>query len=709
MTLTWIDWSIVAILAAVIFGVAAYTRQFNRSVADYLAGNRTAGRYLLTIADGIAAFGAITAVANFQMYYKAGFTAAWWTIMTSPTTLIIALSGWIIYRYRQTRVLSMAQFFEIRYSRNFRVFTGIICWLSGIINYGIFPAVMARFLIYFCKLPVTYGVFGWQVSTFATIMFVNLAIALYFVLLGGHITVMVTDFVQGLFCNVVFIALVVFIFWRFDWHNITDGLSLAPADQSMINPFKTGATRDFDFWWFAIGFFGAFYTYKAWQGTAAFQTSAKSPHEARMAGILAGWRANSQWLMLLMLPIIAFVVMKHPDFAGIASAVNADLAKVPDPNGTGMLADQMRVPLALSHLLPVGLAGLFLAMMLSAAITTDDAYLHSWGSIFIQDVILPFRKRPFTPKQHILLLRLSTVGVAVFAFMFSLLYSQSMYILMFMTVTGAIFFAGAGSAIIGGLYWKRGTAGGAWAAMIVGIVISVTDVVLDQPAVWRKIPGMLAWMRDWIPGLTSLWDLNATIAGFPERLPINANWASFFAMIAAVLTYVIVSLFGRQVFNLDRMLHRGKYGDAEFQATLAAHPVSGWRALVSFGPEWTRGDKFIYFASMAWTLGWFTIFIVGTCWQLFYGTSDEGWKRFWLVNVGIGMTLAIVVTVWFLIGGLRDLREMFHSLRTMRRDDSDMGMVLRPEESQKSESALAGTAVVTVAEAAGRGAVETSS
>ena len=74
---------------------------------------------------------------------------------------------------------------------------------------------------------------------------------------------------------------------------------------------------------------------------------------------------------------------------------------------------QMQVPVILRTMIPKGLMGAMCAIMLAAFISTHDTYLHAWGSIFIQDVVMPFRKKPFEPKQHIKMLRWSIFGVAI--------------------------------------------------------------------------------------------------------------------------------------------------------------------------------------------------------------------------------------------------------------------------------------------------------
>ena len=168
--------------------------------------------------------------------------------------------------------------------------------------------------------------------------------------------------------------------------------------------------------------------------------------------------------------------MNHSDFSSISESVNITLNSL----NSDTLRSQMRAPIVLSEVLPVGLLGAFAALMLAAFISTHDTYLHSWASIFVQDVILPFRKKPFDKDDHLKALRYSIFGVAVFIFFFSLVFDQNQEIALYFAVTFAIFAGGVGAVIIGGLYWDRGTTEGAWAAMIVGATVAVTGTIVPS-------------------------------------------------------------------------------------------------------------------------------------------------------------------------------------------------------------------------------------
>ncbi len=640
MNLTVLDWGIVVIVFAFIISIVIASKKLMRSVSDFLAAGRTGGRYLISLSQGTAALGAITIVGMLEMNYIAGFCLRWWEMIMAVVLVAISVSGWVLYRFRQTRALTMAQFFEIRYSRNFRIFAGLLAFFSGIINFGIFPAVSARFFIYFCGLPQTIDIFGVHVSTFALIMIVILWIPLYFVFSGGQIAVMITDFLQGIFVNAVFIVIIIVLMLKVNWAHVFQAISQAPANASLINPFKTGSTKDYNFWYFFIGMIGVIYGKLSWQGTQAYNASAKSAHEAKMGDVLANWRGIPQWgLFLVLVPIIAYTFLHHQAFAGQAAAIQPILNGL----GSDALRSQLTVPLVLTKLLPVGLMGAFAAVMLAASIACHETYLHSWGSILIQDVVMPIRKKPFAPEQHIKYLKLAILGVAVFIYFFSLLFQQSEYIFLFFAITGAIFAGGSGAVIIGGLYWKRGTAAAAWAAMITGSVIAVGGIVIHQIQPRFFINGQMFW------GL---------------------------AMAASSIVYILVSLLGkRQAFDMDRMLHRGLYDIKKETQVVEEQPLRGWKVL-GMGKEFTRGDKFIYVMTYAWTFTWVMVFLIGTIFNLTRDVGNGSWMSVWKIYIWAYLIASVIVVVWFSTGGIINLKDMIKQLKTMKRDHRDSGFVV---------------------------------
>ena len=642
MNLTVLDWSIVAAVFIFIIAVVALSKSLMRSVSDFLAAGRTGGRYLISLSQGTAALGAITIVGMLEMNFIAGFALRWWEMVMTVVLVAISVSGWVLYRFRQTRCLTMAQFFEVRYSRNFRIFAGSLAFLSGIINFGIFPAVSARFFIYFCGLPATVSLGSLHLSTFALIMIVVIAVPLYFVLSGGQIAVMITDFLQGVFTNVVFIVIVIVLMAKVDWSHIFAAVTQAPPHASLINPFHTGSTKDYNFWYFLIGMIGVIYGKLSWQGTQAYNASAKSAHEAKMGDVLMNWRNIPQWgLFLVFVPVAAYTFLHHPDFGAVAATAKTALGGI----GNQALRSQLTVPIVLSKLLPVGLMGAFAAVMLAASIACHETYLHSWGAIFIQDVLLPMRQRPFESKQHLRLLKWAISGVAVFVFFFSLLFQQSEYIFLFFAVTGAIFAGGSGAVIIGGLYWKRGTTAAAWSSMLTGSITAVGGIVIRQ---------------------------------LDPNFPVNGQMFWGLAMAASVVVYVVVSLLtsrGR-TFDLDRMLHRGVHVIKDEYKIVDAAPIKGWKVL-GMGREFTRFDKVIYIATYVWTLSWVVVFIIGTLLNLTRTIGNEAWMAFWKAYIVIYLSVSIIVIVWFSAGGFINLKDMIKKLKTMTRDYGDSGYVQR--------------------------------
>ena len=421
----------------------------------------------------MAAMGLITAVGAFEVFYRSGFGVGWWGQLQAPIFMFIALFGFIVYRYRQTRAMTMAQFFEMRYSRRFRLFMGVAAFLSGVVNYGIFPIVGARFFIHFCDLPMYLHLGPVSLPNEALISGAALCIALYFVLRGGQMQVMIADFTQGMFSGVLFLVVAAAILMRFSTGQMFTAMSNRPPGESMLNPFDTEKLGSFNIWYVLISLFASVYTFMAWQGNQAYNASALNPHEAKMGRIIGNWRGFAQTLMFTLLGLAAITVLKHPDFAAEAAKVNAHITQIESVSGKAV-GSQMLVPVALSQILPVGVKGCFVLIMLSFMVSTDTSYLHSWGSIFVQDVLLPIRGRDFEPAMHLRILRLAIAGVALFAWVFGLVFPQTDFIFFFFNITGALYLGGAGAVIIGGLYWSRGTTAGAWSAMLCSALVSLS-------------------------------------------------------------------------------------------------------------------------------------------------------------------------------------------------------------------------------------------
>ncbi len=688
MNLLFIDWLIIAVVLLGMIYSVSFTKGLMKSVTDFLSAGRTAGRYLISVSQGAAGLGAISIVSFLEVGYITGFSFQWWGLSQGIIVLAITASGWVIYRFRQTRSLTLAQFFEKRYSRKFRIFAGIVAFVCGIINFGIFPAVGAQFFISYCGFPDSFI----GIPTFPLVMIILISIALYFVYTGGQIAVIIADFFQGVFLIVVLFVITIFLYKNVGWDQVTDSLKNTPKklaveevqklkeensfkllsedeqlekieeikskyeNSSLINPFKTSRVEDFNLTYFLIGLIGMFYGTLSWQGHQAYNSSAKSAHEAKMAAVLGDIRGKPQGLFIFLVPVLTYVFMNHPDFKSVADSVNITLSSL----DTDTLKSQMRAPIVLSEVLPAGLLGAFAALMLAAFISTHDTYLHSWGSIFIQDVLMPFREKPFSKDEHIIALRYSIFGVAIFIFIFSLVFDQNQEIALYFAVTFAIFAGGVGAVIIGGLYWDRGTTEGAWAAMIIGATIAVTGTIMPQISEsWLNEGGGLVGFKSLILRLKEI------------------NGIKFYGLSMAFssLSYIVVSLLTfKEKMNMDKLLNRGEYSIKEEKKIVDKNVKTVWRVF-GIGNEFTIEDKITYLVSYVWNIFFTVVFVIGTVYNLSNSVSDDSWMVYWKYQVYINVVFSFVIIIWFSIGGFIDIKKMFSLLSSTQRDHQDSGWV----------------------------------
>ncbi len=758
----WIDWAIVCVPLLVVIGIGLKSQKYIRGVADFLTAGRVAGRYVVCVANGEAGMGLISLVAIYEAMYSSGFAYNFWNQVTLPIGMIMGLTGYCAYRFRETRAMTMGQFLEIRYSRKFRILAAFLQSISGILNYALFPAVGARFLIYFCDLPLYVNLGGWMIPSFALVMAFFLGLAVLISCIGGQITIMVTDCVQGLLSYPMYAIIVTYIIWHFSWFNeMAPALMDRPIGKSMLNPFDISKLRDFNLFYVAVGVFGSILGRMSWSGTQGYNAAAKNAHEQKMGGILGTWRIGFSQMMYVLLAVVAFTYLNSAKFKSgpegsdacrtkLASKAFDDIAPnkkydelreeyreylasgkvgtslqqrldsvnppaknvAPDAQKSvdkepmltigrnallsvspkqaqvfGTIFGQMRVPMAIKYILPTGLLGVFCALCIFLMISTDTTYLHSWGSIIVQDIILPLRgEKTFTPKQQLRLLRILIASVAAFAFLFSMFFGQVDFILMFFAITGAIWLGGAGVVIVGGLYWKRGTTTAAFFALIAGSGIATTGAVCQN--IWASTIYPYLAEGGYLPAFTRLletasspfepyilWRVN------PTKFPINSQEFYLFSMLASITLYVVLSLLSRkEPFNMERMLHRGKY---QREGKKIDHKIKDvrdfFRKIIGINDEYTRGDKAIAWSVFIWSFGLFfmTLFVGVLVWNAITPWPTEWWAHFFYVQQFLlGGLVAVVSTVWFSWGGTRDLIRMFRDLNKKEVNINDDGRVI---------------------------------
>ncbi len=743
----WIDWAIVAAASAVVAIIAVKARAYVRGVSDFLTAGRVAGRYVICVSSGEAGMGLISAVAIFEMYYTSGFGFSFWNGLSTPLGILFLLTGYCIYRFRETRAMTMGQFLEMRYNRPFRIYAGTLQSLSGVINYAIFPAVSARFLIYFCDMPLTVTFLGLTFPTMGVVMALFLTVGVLVATTGGMITIMVTDCVQGLLSYPMYAIVVVYLLLHFSWSKeIAPSLLDRPEGMSLLNPFDISKLRDFNLFYILVGIFSSVLNRMSWSGNQGFNTAALNAHEQKMGAVLGTWRAGFSSMMFIVLAIVAYAFLHHADFAPQAEAVRQELAwktvndvageerfaetrqeirafmddgvmpqatqgvgdaasgpLAPEPmlsvvkdtlaakdasvaQTYGSIFGQMRVPVVLRNILPIGIMGVFCAICIFLLISTDASYMHSWGSIIVQDIMLPIRGKPFTAKQQLFWLRLVITGVAVFAFLFSSYFAQIDFIMMFFAITGAIWLGGAGPCIVGGLYWKRGTSAGAFAALTLGSGIATIGIVAQKMWVatlypWFESSGLLPWVRTIVEGVSRPFEPYILWRVVPDHFPINSQEIYFLGLLASITSYIVVSLLtGRGAFNMDRMLHRGIYthkGD-----TPVVHDRLTWRNVVQkflgITSEYTRGDKILAWSVFIYSMGWgFGSFVVLTIWNVIFPWPDTWWAGWFMIqNLIVAGIIGVVTSIWFTIGGTLDLHRLFKRLGEEEINVLDDGRVI---------------------------------
>ncbi|PYX53333.1 MAG: hypothetical protein DMG76_26020 [Acidobacteria bacterium] len=452
MTFTSLDWIIVIAYLILSVAIGMIGRKYVGSVAHYLVAGRELGVFVGIATLAATEIGTITFMYNAELGYRYGFAPFVVALISGLVMVIIGRTGFVITRFRAMKLMTVPEFFERKYSLGLRLFTGVLVALGGILNMGVFLKIEGEFLTVISGIDAKYLV---------TVMTIILLLEMLYTVVGGMVSIVITDFLQYVLLSTATILVSIFAVHHAGWHNILAKVTATMGDKGfspIANP-KFGLT--FIIWqillWFSI--------HTCWQTTAMRMFSTKDPETSKKVMTWTGFIYLGRGMLPMLWGIAAL--------ATLGTGNSQDGVPMPVLNGH-VLQPIDAMPAMLGSILGPGIKGIVVAGMLAATMSVNSSYLLGWSSVISQDIIMParqvLRKVPLSSRSQILVNRLANLFVGLFLMFWGLYYTPPGAVYLYLNVTGTIFLAGAFVCVIGGLYWKRANVTGGYLAMFLGAV-----------------------------------------------------------------------------------------------------------------------------------------------------------------------------------------------------------------------------------------------
>ncbi len=524
MILTPFDWIIIVVylIGCMIAGI--WMRRYVRDVEDFAVAGREMDLNLGIASLAATELGIVTVMYTAEMGFKNGFAGAIPGVFGCLAMLLVGMTGFVIVPLRNAGVITIPELFEKRFGRRVRWLAGVVVILGGLLNMGIFLRLGGDFLMYVSgfdskvTFPVTLMGHEFHLGYLEITMTALLGLVLVYTVLGGMLSVLVTDYLQFLVMGFGLVVTSVLVVYNVGWSTIVTDLekvhqsgqvcarelqAKTPKLESIADPetrkaaetaqvqklranarelAKEGVLLDtsksekpeliamgapFD----PIGSSGPLWF--IWQ--AIFQIAVMTTWQTTIARVLAA--RDSQTAKQIYRRTSFYFVGRFalPGLWGAAAFLYFQ-SQGGLPEGVGTLT---AMPQYLGRILPAGIIGLLIAAMLAAEMSTDSGYLLTWATVIYNDIIGPCLRKPMSAKGKLLTVRLLVVAISIFLIFYGLWYQLPGRAWDYLSVTGNIYLASLFTLLVGALYWRGANSWGATAAIILGAIGPVTFLVVN--------------------------------------------------------------------------------------------------------------------------------------------------------------------------------------------------------------------------------------
>lgn len=450
----YIDGGIVLLYLAGTIAAGLWARKFVRNVTDFLVAGRSINLYLGIASLAATEFGIATFMANAELGYKYGFTGTTPGITTAIAMFVVGWTGFCIKPLRDQEVITLPELFQNKFGKWVRWASGVVIVLGGLLNMGVFLRMGGNFLTVVCGFDMEY------LEIVMTLILIGVAV---YTILGGMISVFITDYIQFVIMSIGLSLVVLILLLQFGWIEMLTSLKTERGPVA-FNPFVDD-TYGFDR--IILDVFLAFASVLTWQTAISRVLSAKNTQTAMR--IYKG--TSPFFLVRFMLPALLGIAALH--YFGTDRFAGSEAI--------------MAMPNLLAVMLPVGLIGIMVAAMLAADMSTNSSYMIAWSSVIYNDIMKPIHKGLWSDQKGLLWNRLLIGLIGVFLLLYGLWYPLKGDLWVYLQVTATIYLASMTTLLIAACYWKSANNWGAIAAIAVGSVIPIAYLIMQEVPVTQEM------------------------------------------------------------------------------------------------------------------------------------------------------------------------------------------------------------------------------
>jgi solute:Na+ symporter, SSS family len=438
-----LDGSIVGVYLLVTMVAGLMVRKYVGNVEDFLVAGREMDVYLGIASLAATEFGIVTCMYTAQNGYEKGFAGATPGILMALAMAGVGLTGFVIKPLRDSGVITIPELLEQRFGGRIRWAAGVVIVLGGLLNMGVFLRTGGQFLVLVAGLDVRY------LEIMMTVLLLGVAV---YTILGGMLSVLVTDFLQFVVMSAGLILVTILILMNVGWEKLVTTVE-THYGAGGFNPF-VNSTMGWEYVLFNLMLNTA--AVLTWQTIIARVLAAKDTRTGRKVYTRTSFFFVCRFLI--------------PGIWGIAALATL-----------GPVANTLEaMPTYLSTAVPAGLMGILIAAMLAADMSTDSSYMLTWCSVIYNDILAPFRKQPWSQRKGLFWNRTIIAFIGIFLLLYGLWYPLKGDLWTYLGVTGTIYLASISVLLIACCYWRRANSWGAAASITVSAIIPVTYLVMEQ-------------------------------------------------------------------------------------------------------------------------------------------------------------------------------------------------------------------------------------